>query len=468
MTTLAYLKMLDQLRQISRGDNHQIDVSKLEADFLGFSAYSKKRALTVVLPKLYQVEEEEKDHVQEALTSLGLTILGTSSSVPEYLDIGGGFTGNNCLDCLLLLSLQQYQSDHQTNERSYLNPLLEKIYSEGGRFIQDFSIHEAIVGKVTAKRGDLDLSEVHLFPGKFYHGPYRLEADLDTPQKTVQKLRKLEQFWTEIGEDLKSHLLDYSELQQVTEKSLELREKLGALSRYHIPSSSQFSVSVNSCVLRQPSGTLFYLFEPNNQKNVLVYWGNSPFAQSQAPAQLQAFSGDAHQHTLVKLTEMGFYIPSEKILEERMTVLTKLQEQATRQAQAPLSGHEDFQTLMEELQRVQEFFTRTVNPDMRKEHLLKQFPEILEFVVYPATEDPVVHELLPRLSWNQTIRRYHNSSKFKNVFEQAGEEEKAKMLQEVQANLMFANQQNNDVNVWLYQNHQDFCQKKGIEFKLMK
>jgi len=42
------------------------------------------------------------------------------------------------------------------------------------------------------------------------------------------------------------------------------------------------------------------------------------------------------------------------------------------------------------------------------------------------------------------------------------------MLRELQSNIMFGNQQNNNVNVWLYQNHRDFCENAGVKFQLLE
>ncbi len=94
--------------------------------------------------------------------------------------------------------------------------------------------------------------------------------------------------------------------------------------------------------------------------------------------------------------------------------------------------------------------------------------ELLEFFVYPATNDPVVHELLPRMSWNASIREYHDTLGFMDRFEKASDKQRKDMLVQVKSNIMFSNQQNKNVNLWLFQNHKEFCERAGIKFKLME
>jgi len=85
-------------------------------------------------------------------------------------------------------------------------------------------------------------------------------------------------------------------------------------------------------------------------------------------------------------------------------------------------------------------------------------------MVYPSSDDPIIHELLPRISWNSSMRFYHNTTKFIEDFQKAGDDEKKDMLGKISSSINFNNQQNNDVNVWLYSQYREFCEKCGIEF----
>jgi hypothetical protein len=41
------------------------------------------------------------------------------------------------------------------------------------------------------------------------------------------------------------------------------------------------------------------------------------------------------------------------------------------------------------------------------------------------------------------------------------------MTAKIAGNLNFTNQQNNDVNAWLYRNYRELCIQEGISFKLI-
>ena len=88
-------------------------------------------------------------------------------------------------------------------------------------------------------------------------------------------------------------------------------------------------------------------------------------------------------------------------------------------------------------------------------------------MVCPASEDIVTYQLLPRLSWNESVRMYHQTLTFITKFQQAQELEKRAMLHKVISNMAFDSQQNKDVNVWLYQNHKSLCQEENILFEVI-
>ncbi|MBI3334396.1 hypothetical protein HYZ97_02830 [Candidatus Pacearchaeota archaeon] len=75
-----------------------------------------------------------------------------------------------------------------------------------------------------------------------------------------------------------------------------------------------------------------------------------------------------------------------------------------------------------------------------------------------------MHELLPKLSWNSVLRTYHQTSKFIPAFTHAGEPERGHLLKEIGTAVLFTHQANNDVNLWLYKHHKDFCESQGISF----
>ena len=444
MGILDDLKDLERLREFGqRGPNP----SALEQEFLALSFHSPKPALTVREPKLYHIEGEERTHTAAALTSLGIT------TVPDAIDISGGFAGMPA-DAVLFLAPSQLQADHSTRTRAYLPPLIEQVYS-ASRFLTDFTLHEVLAGTVVPKRGDLDLREVHLFPERFISGPYELTLSLETPAKTVQQFQRLDTLLRTLTAKPKERMLDPARVQEITELAVGLRQRLGALSRYQSPPGTFFRASVNSCVVQLPDTLLFFLY---GKQNAVVHFGPTPFRSD--PRNLTVLSGDDGQHTLAELVAMGIYKPSQPVVVKRGADFAAASDQAIRAGASVPAG---YRTIAEGLTDTQTYFAEARNPQLRKNYAL-QHPELLEFLVCPASDDAVVHDLLPRLSQQPGMRRYHHTPTFIAQFTAADEPQRAAFLQEVAANLLFNNQQNNDVNVWLYQNHRAFSEASGITF----
>src|SRR3990167_6829549 len=88
---LQELRELQQLRDIALEQQGRINTSQLEQDFVRFSSYSPKAALKVQLPRLYTLQGEEINHVQQALAALGLQKENAPPTFPKALDIAGEF-----------------------------------------------------------------------------------------------------------------------------------------------------------------------------------------------------------------------------------------------------------------------------------------------------------------------------------------------------------------------------------------
>mgnify|MGYP001569791956 CR=1 FL=1 len=461
MINLHDLVELHHLKRIAEGNGRPFDVSQVEEDFLAFSNYTPRKALHVKLPKLYAVAGDKTTQLLSALQTLGIQ----PDAPPSAIDISGAFDPAIRSDAILFLSPQQYEADHSSSARSSLDPLLEKIYTEGVSLLRDFTLHEALIGRVQALRGTLALDEVRLFPDRFVSGPYQLSVELDTPDQTVSHFRALASTFTHLHQDPSHFLLDPQKVEEVTQKTIALRRKLGSLSRYETPTTQTFQASVDHCVVRTPSNTLFYLYLPNSNHNILVYFGEPPF--DNLPSNLTVFSGHEHQTTLLSLAELGVYEASSAILEQRINALTQLCDNASRGLRQPLEEtYPHIQHLLSTLQDIYEPFQHMANPEIRTNYAIKQAPELLEFMICPASSSPTVHELLPRLSWNDALRTYHNPRKFIPLFQRAGEETQRAFLRQLSSSIHFNNQQNQDVNLWLYRNHANVCQEEGLEFNV--
>ncbi len=460
MVDLNYLRELYDLKKIAEGKD-RINISELERDFIFFSEYVPKKVFIVRAPKLYKLQEAESIHYREVLNALGI-----EANNPTKIDICGRFNHKYLDNAIIVASLQQLDSDYISNSQSYLNPLLEKIYSDGALLITGFCMHESLYGKIAVKVDDLDLKEVPLFPERFKAGKYQLFIDLDTPEKTLSKFTKLLKELEDFKKNPKKSILDQNKVKEITDAAINLRKKLGSLSRYTIK-ENKFKVSCNSCIINDGKNELFYMYSEKENKNVLIYFGNSPFS-SKLPKDLIVLDGNKSQETMLSLLDLKILSPSPSVLKERIKDLKEVHENAVRGLGRILEQeHSTFYELFNKLKGIDEYFDQVINPDMQREYVKTLQPELLEFIVYPDSKDPIAHELLPRISWNKVAREYNNMQRFIERFESTTDQEKKKLLEDVLANILFKNQQNNAVNLWLYTYYYDFCKNNRIEFEVL-
>lgn len=457
MTSIDQLRKLYMLRKLAEGKLDD-NISQLEEEFLRFSQNTPKHSLVVQVPKMYalDVKGDEPAHAAAALATLGV------QATPTHIDISGAFDRSVPNDLVMFLSNQQMNADHSSSLRSYLTPLIEQVYQQS-KLIRDFALHEALIGKVVARRDGLTLAEAPLFPERFSPGEYNIVVDLDTPLNTVKKFLGLHQKLNDVQANPK-RLLDTAFTNQVTKEALELRSILGSLSRYDCPPGTTVEAKTSSVVLRKGESTLYYFFA--NNQNIMVHFGPSPYHLGKVPKALRIVDGNEYQHALVALVEAGVYDPAPGVLDQRIKDFTRLYDESARMSGAPVN-YSGLDELLTELKRMQRSFASMVNADMQRKALKHVRPEAIEFMVSP-NKDLVAHELLPRLSWNKALREYHDAEGFIKTFTASGDEERSQMLSTIASSAVFSYQQNNDVNLWLYQNHHDFVIENGVEFKVEK
>jgi hypothetical protein len=280
---------------------------------------------------------------------------------------------------------------------------------------------------------------------------------------------ELERMLAEFEKDPEACLKTEEKVIAVTSKALELRSRMNSLSRYEIPKTNIFSEQVNSCLLENGKNSSFYLYNPEQKKNVLVYFGEYPIKNKNAPLDLTVLNGADKQTVLANLLVFDFYKVSSATLTQKLETLNRITESAARiRGKADEDEHYNLKKLLERLNADKRILDQMISAESQKNFALGQPAEILEFMVCPTTSDPVVHDLLSHLSWNNSLRVYHNTPEFKESFTKADAKARASMLGEIIGGLNFTNQQNNDINVWLYNNYKDFCISKGVEFSLTK
>jgi hypothetical protein len=460
---LTYFYKLKQAMESQSTDT--LNISKLESDFLRFSKFLKGKELLVHIPKKYSVEDDEIEHYKDACEKLKKDI----DNFPSKIDITGAFKDNNGVDEIIILSANQIYADHVSDRRAYLNPIIGKIYIDGKKMVSDFTIYEALFGKVKCLRGTLDLSEISIFPGNFESGPYHLQVELETPNKTIKKFRELSDLLLEFDKNPKQNLLNLNIVDRTTDLAVKLRQKIGALARYDIPLSQTFQTQTNSCLIKSDDSLQYYLYSLPKDKNVLVYFGQNPFKENNFPSELLVLDGEDHENTLQRLLELDFYEPSKAVLESRISAIKRMYQDACRDEHRSLENEfSSISSLLSKLESVKEDFRAIINPESRRDYLIKKAPQILEFIVYPKISDPLLYELLPKLSWNSNIRNYHDTHAFIQRMNSSDDIAKKGAITSLISSIMFDNQQNNATNLWLYQNEKELCEKLEIKFNVQK
>lgn len=464
---LEYLRELYNLGKIANRKS-EVDLTKLEADFINYSKITSNKTLIVKHPKMYKLNQEmsEDKSTSETLHFASMmSVLGLRADIPEEVDITGDFHDNQSIkESLVFFTTKQIENaELYDNNRAFLFPLVELIYDKGHMLLQNFTMYEAVYGKYKLSRGGLDLNDIFIYPDQFSNGPYRLSIELDTPSQTISKLSSLENKIKEYSKDPKSALLG-REINKITDNALELRRILGSLSRYTIPETTEFSVNIDSCYVRNNKTEAFYLYS-ENRENVLVYFGEPLFKPGYEPSNLIILKGDEHQHTLARLLELGFYKPSMQVLERKLQDLDALNYELSKNTGTNIKQeNQNWAYLLDKLNKTKAYFEEVINPKMQVEYVKKLSPELLQFMIFPNTDDQLIHQLLQRLSWNRIVRDYSNSQKFINTFDNADEKIQESMLIELGTNIAFSNQQNIEVNNWLYDNYSGLCNQCDIKF----
>jgi hypothetical protein len=448
MTELRRAINIWNLKQIATGGKPSL--SSLEEEFIEYSLPSDRKGFLVRPPLMHKLAAEQTSRYSLALSSLGLDASGI-----DEIDITGVVPSLQYNPEFIIISAQQLKADHCVGRRAYLTPLVEKVYSEGAELIRDFSIHEPLIGRVSARIGGIALSDLKK-TSSITPGPYTLSLTLDTPELTIKDFIGLYSTLDAIITDPKPSLLDPIQVKSITHRAITLRKRLGSLSRYRNPEGSTFEAETNSVQV----STGYYLYSPENNSNAFIYFGANPMQS--VPPGITIIDGD-RKDSLPKLMELGFYHASQGVLEERIAAFDRIEEKGSG-----AMAHNGISYLVDELKKARSYFSQVLNPDMRDRFAIGMEEEILEYFVYPSSEDAVLHQLLPRLSYSKAIKRYHDPDNFVREFEAEDDHTRIRVLSEISSQIIFNNMQNLDTNIWLYRNHHEFCEANGFSFDVVQ
>ncbi len=457
LNILAELRKLRELKELAATQRGELSISQLEQEFLRLAELCKPSSLEVKNPSLYPLPGIEQVHVREALKSRGI------ESNPDFIDATGDFPEAPD-DLMIIVSPTQVESEFLDEKREFLLPLLQNVFIEGYDLISGFGIHEALVGNIKLTRDGLNLREAHIFPRRFTRGPYNLSVTLDSPHHTVQRYTTLTDNLEKLVKEPKKRVLDPAFFTRISKESFALRERLGLLSRYSVPSGNSYEAVSNSVYLENCSD-LFYLYVPEKNQNYVVHFGKNPF--NIIPSELHVIDGRDGEVALSTLLRAGVYDVSSDILDSRIESMEKVQEEATRKSQTALGAAQfQYNKLLRSLKDASREVKNLRNTEIRRDWAARLDPAVLEFMLYPTTDDPIARQLIPRLSWDPVIREYHDTKGFKDKFLNSKDDLRVELVQDIVQHMRFANHQNNMVNRWLYQEHRELCESSGIIFSV--
>jgi hypothetical protein len=345
MSRLDYVKDLKRLRQIASARKRpDIDRAPLECPLQADNAAA---ALEIDARAGYALQGREAENY--------LAATGAAAS-PDDIDDSGGCLGEHNFERIVIVS-PRHRGGKLTRERSPLRPLVDQLYQQGARLLEDFAMHEALCGDLVAHRGQLPITALARFPRRFTTGPYRLSVTLETSAGTVSRFGSLMRDLDVLTQNLRSQapdpsvLLDLEQTDALASAATTLRRRIGALSRYRRPEMASFEIDATSCVVRSDSGVWYLLYSVEHDRNVLVYFGEAPFVG--VPNGWLAVDGERQPDVLATLLQYGFVAPAPAaLLDRRLRAIEALAQNVVEPPRSP--AEQRVLEVLSELDRLRE------------------------------------------------------------------------------------------------------------------
>jgi len=108
------------------------------------------------------------------------------------------------------------------------------------------------------------------------------------------------------------------------------------------------------------------------------------------------------------------------------------------------------------LENARQYYIKSLNPNLKSK------------IVFPRSdaEDNLICRLISKCSSSDSIKLYGDSKEFISKFKCMADNEKIKLLKEIDGNMYFENQNNLLINYWLEKNQNEICKNAGIKFSL--
>jgi hypothetical protein len=308
---------------------------------------------------------------------------------------------------ILMLSPSQRQADLLDEHDAYLLPLIHKVYQETA--LWPYAVREALIGSLSVEQGNLQ-------------EPFKLSVSFETPSHAVSKYRQFDTLLKRIQKNQRE-LADRTLIRELEGITNELYLTQGELGRYNVVPQT---ISQDATEIKTDFGYGLYL--PDLKQKLYV----TPSPQ-----------------VLLQLINVGFYKPSLSVLEKNIERFLH-------------ASDKEFHT---KLTRLAAHFKYTPNDDFKKD-ALKTHPELAPFSIVPYYDCPTLYAIIDECSDFEIVRLYANSNKFKEVFNEHSDSQKADLLRKLNQFIPFIAHQNNDTNLFL--STQQIAKDIGLEFKISK
>lgn len=454
------------------------------------------------LPRLYTLKGKQILLYQQALQSLGVAVsleisgkysIDRTGYCPDIIigENGAGegglpvdYLGNN----FIVISPEQNGSSIINPRYSFLGRLLNKIEEAFGDSIASFTRSEAVIGTITNTVIEQGV-ERFLKEGTYKEkNSVDVRVTIDTPSKAITSFRKVME-GTALIEDSPDTITDLTMmngLYDLTENLKNIHKKLGDLV---LPESDSMNYEVTHFKYGDKNLELYYL---RLKKPVFVFFTHRGSNQEGMPedffgSDFIILNGNDLSRLIDNLLdlEMVDYLVEniESIRDSHVkqtgSLLSGFKAVSGGESDLPKTWHDlnDIAAVLRlsDPAEVAKHIRSGFEPDYDKENLESvqgQYIRSLDTglksqVIFPRTEaeDRLICDLISQCGESRSLNVYNSFYDFKSAFQSKTDEEKQKMLKDVDDKMRFRNQNNLLANYWLSQANSTVCSEAGITFE---
>ena len=365
-------------------------------------------------------------------------------------------------DYIIITSINQRDDVIIRDDRSYLRPLINYIYSQKEIFdlIHDITLKEVLIGKLSCYYDRLRRS---LF----------VEVDLETPGKSIGRLREITAEISSLKSD-PYRMLSKSRsmrLYNLVKKPYDISEIFPTLDFIRIPEKKVLPVRRELFCLRESSknGDVYYFAGKRNMVIYFtrvkpdVYMGNEVDIFLNGSNNIEQVLNVLFRHGYIgfkeDLTNMKLEEIARNSIESTVTTssfYTDITPDASVTAGQVKSRVEEYKAIR----------NRITRDEKQNNMLFRELDIITKKELIEAKKNRrEVREILSKLEPENYIKMYmYDPRKFKEKFSEGNEDEKQVMLSKVLSYTERTGKYNLPLDTWLAEYHFKTCKEAGIRF----